>query len=204
MRQVLQNRSASRWCETCRHPVSSPEYWSATRSRRSARAPSAPARTGHGHCFASTRAAGAVKQTVEMRCETASRTRVTRPEQARWEGRPLQSAGVVVEVGARVRDSDRRSVAAPAPVTQPSELVGVPANLCAKVPNDVPLSAAALTTVAAIGLHGIAFERRGRREAAVIGCGLVDSSRALLRLPAQSVRARHRSAARSGRRCRWR
>jgi predicted dehydrogenase len=55
-----------------------------------------------------------------------------------------------------------------------AEIVSVPTNLCAKVPDGVSLEAASLTTVASIALHGIrlANARIGDR-IAVIGSGLV-------------------------------
>jgi predicted dehydrogenase len=55
-----------------------------------------------------------------------------------------------------------------------AEIVSVPTNLCAKVPDGVSLEAASLTTVASIALHGIrlADARIGDR-LAVVGSGLV-------------------------------
>ena len=52
--------------------------------------------------------------------------------------------------------------------------MAVPRNLCARVPPGVPLETAALTTIAAVALHGIrlADVRVGDRTA-VIGCGLI-------------------------------
>jgi len=119
-----------------------------------------------------------VKQTVEMALrDGVKNTRDTVRSKLGEEGAAgYSSAGVVVEVGARVRDlrPGDRVACAGAGHANHAELVGVPANLCAKVPNDVPLSAAALTTVAAIGLHGIRVSNVAVGEsAAVIGCGLV-------------------------------
>jgi predicted dehydrogenase/threonine dehydrogenase-like Zn-dependent dehydrogenase len=86
------------------------------------------------------------------------------------------SAGTVLEVGARVRGLRPGDLVACAGAghANHAEVVSVPANLCAKVPEDVPLPAAALTTIAAIALHAIRVsEVRVGERAAVIGCGLV-------------------------------
>ena len=85
------------------------------------------------------------------------------------------SAGRVVEVGEHargVRPGDR--VACAGGTANHAELVAVPANLCVPVPDGVPLESAAITTIAAIAMHGIrlADARVGSR-VAVIGCGLV-------------------------------
>lgn len=85
------------------------------------------------------------------------------------------SAGIVVEVGEHargLRSGDR--VACAGGAANHAEFVAVPANLCARVPDAVPLESAALTTIAAIAMHGIrlAGARLGSR-VAVIGCGLV-------------------------------
>jgi polar amino acid transport system substrate-binding protein len=55
-----------------------------------------------------------------------------------------------------------------------AEIVSVPANLCAKVPEGVSLDVAAITTIAAIPLHGIRLAGVSLGDTvAVIGCGLV-------------------------------
>jgi predicted dehydrogenase/threonine dehydrogenase-like Zn-dependent dehydrogenase len=86
------------------------------------------------------------------------------------------SAGRIIEVGAAVRDLRVGDVVACAGGghANHAEIVSVPRNLCARVPDDVPADAAALTTIAAIALHGVrlADVRVGER-VAVIGCGLV-------------------------------
>lgn len=85
------------------------------------------------------------------------------------------SAGRVIRVGAAIRGIDVGDfVACGGATANHSEIVSVPRNLCAKVPADVPLEAAALTTIGAIALHGVrlADVRVGDR-VAVIGCGLV-------------------------------
>ncbi|MDQ3849360.1 MAG: zinc-binding dehydrogenase, partial [Actinomycetota bacterium] len=85
-------------------------------------------------------------------------------------------AGRVVEVGGAVADVVPGDLVACAGAGHANHaaVVSVPANLCARVPGDVPLSAAALTTIAAIALHGLrlADVSLGDR-VAVIGCGLV-------------------------------
>jgi predicted dehydrogenase len=86
------------------------------------------------------------------------------------------SAGRVVEVGAAVRGLKPGDLVACAGVgyANHAEVVAVPRNLRAEVPAGVPLQAAALTTIAAVALHGIrlADVRVGDRTA-VIGCGLI-------------------------------
>jgi predicted dehydrogenase len=86
------------------------------------------------------------------------------------------SVGMVTEVGAKVlglRPGDIVACAGAGHANH-AEVVSVPTNLCVKVPEGVPLPAAALTTIAAIALHAIRVSdvRVGDR-AAVIGCGLV-------------------------------
>src|SRR5215211_4071125 len=86
------------------------------------------------------------------------------------------SAGHVVRVGSAVRGfaPGDRVACAGAGFANHSEIVSVPRNLCARVPEAVTLEHASLTTIAAIALHGIRLagvvlgERVG-----VIGCGLV-------------------------------
>jgi predicted dehydrogenase len=86
------------------------------------------------------------------------------------------SAGHVVRVGSAVRGlaPGDRVACAGAGFANHSEIVSVPANLCARVPESVSLEHASMTTIAAIALHGIRLggvalgERVG-----VIGCGLV-------------------------------
>ncbi len=84
-------------------------------------------------------------------------------------------AGTVIEVGEHVRDllpGDR--VACAGDTAGHAEFVAVPANLCVRVPDGVPLHSAALTTIAAVALHAIRLAGAdvGSR-VAVIGCGLV-------------------------------
>jgi predicted dehydrogenase len=86
------------------------------------------------------------------------------------------SAGIVLEVGESTHGfdpGDRVACAGGGHATH-SEIVSIPANLCATVPDSVPLESAAMTTLAAIALHGVrlADVRIGDR-VAVIGCGLV-------------------------------
>ncbi len=86
------------------------------------------------------------------------------------------SAGQVVRVGSAVRGlaPGDRVACAGAGFANHSEIVSVPANLCARVPGAVSLEHASLTTIAAIALHGIrlAGVALGER-VGVIGCGLV-------------------------------
>jgi polar amino acid transport system substrate-binding protein len=85
-------------------------------------------------------------------------------------------AGEVVRAGSAVRglDPGDRVACAGAGFANHAGVVTVPANLCARVPEGVPLDVAALTTIAAIALHGIrlAGVQLGDR-VAVVGCGLV-------------------------------
>jgi predicted dehydrogenase len=86
------------------------------------------------------------------------------------------SAGDVLRVGSAVRgiSPGDRVACAGAGFANHAGVVAVPANLCARVPESVSLEAAALTTIAAIALHGIrlAGVQVGDR-VAVVGCGLV-------------------------------
>ena len=86
------------------------------------------------------------------------------------------SAGRVLEVGGGVhgfRPGDLVACAG-ADHANHAEIVSVPANLVAKVPDGVPLEAAAMTTIAAIPLHGIRLAQVQLGEwVAVVGCGLV-------------------------------
>jgi predicted dehydrogenase/threonine dehydrogenase-like Zn-dependent dehydrogenase len=85
-------------------------------------------------------------------------------------------AGRVIEVGEHVRGLRPGDAVACAGAghANHAEVVSVPANLCAAVPDGVSLRDAAFTTIAAIALQGIrlADARLGER-VAVIGCGLV-------------------------------
>jgi predicted dehydrogenase len=85
------------------------------------------------------------------------------------------SAGTVVEVGEHARGllpGDR--VACAGDTASHAEFVAVPANLCVRVPDGVPLQSAAITTIAAVALHAVRLADAdvGSR-VAVIGCGLV-------------------------------
>jgi len=84
-------------------------------------------------------------------------------------------AGTVVEVGEHVRDllpGDR--VACAGDTAGHAEFVAVPANLCVRIPDGVPLQSAALTTIAAVALHAIRLgDADVGSRVAVIGCGLV-------------------------------
>jgi predicted dehydrogenase/threonine dehydrogenase-like Zn-dependent dehydrogenase len=86
------------------------------------------------------------------------------------------SAGVVLEVGEAVSDftpGDWVACAGGGHANH-AEIVSVPANLCAKVPDGVRLEIAALTTIGAIALHAIRLaDVQVADRVAVIGCGLV-------------------------------
>jgi len=84
-------------------------------------------------------------------------------------------AGTVVEVGEHARGLlPGDHVACAGGAAHHAEYVAVPANLCVRVPESVPLQNASLTTIGAIALHGIrlADVQVGAR-VAVVGCGLV-------------------------------
>jgi predicted dehydrogenase len=86
------------------------------------------------------------------------------------------SAGRVIEVGPRVAGLDVGDLVACAGGghANHAEIVAIPRNLCARIPDGVSPTEAALSTIAAIALHGIrlAGVELGDR-VAVIGCGLV-------------------------------
>lgn len=86
------------------------------------------------------------------------------------------SAGVVIEVGRRVAGLDvgDRVACCGGGHANHAEVVAMPRNMVAKVPGGVPMVAAAMSTIAAIALHGIRLADVvvGQR-VAVIGCGLV-------------------------------
>ena len=86
------------------------------------------------------------------------------------------SAGVVIEVGAAARGFrvGQRVACAGVGYANHAEIASVPANLCAVVPDGVPLDVAAMTTIAAIPLHAIRLAGVNLGESvAVVGCGLV-------------------------------
>jgi predicted dehydrogenase/threonine dehydrogenase-like Zn-dependent dehydrogenase len=82
------------------------------------------------------------------------------------------NVGVVQQVGSAIRDfqpGDRVVSNGPH-----AELVRVPLNLCAKVPDQVPDERAALSVLAAIGLQGVRLAQPTLGESfAVIGLGLI-------------------------------
>jgi predicted dehydrogenase/threonine dehydrogenase-like Zn-dependent dehydrogenase len=86
------------------------------------------------------------------------------------------SAGAVIEVASDVSEFSigDRVACAGAGYASHAEVVCVPRNLCALVPEGVDLSEAAFTTVGAIALHGMRIAEIGIAEnVAVIGLGLV-------------------------------
>jgi len=86
------------------------------------------------------------------------------------------AAGVVMAVGRDVQElrvGDRVACAGGGYATH-AEVLYVPKNLCAKVPDEAPLDAACYTTVGAIALQGIRqADTRLGETVAVIGLGLV-------------------------------
>jgi predicted dehydrogenase/threonine dehydrogenase-like Zn-dependent dehydrogenase len=86
------------------------------------------------------------------------------------------SAGRVVEVGPAVQGLTPGDLVACAGAgyANHAEVVAVPRNLVAKVPEGVSLPAASLTTIAAIALHGVRLaDVRLDERVAVVGCGIV-------------------------------
>jgi predicted dehydrogenase/threonine dehydrogenase-like Zn-dependent dehydrogenase len=86
------------------------------------------------------------------------------------------SAGRVIEVGRQVAGFDVGDVVACAGGghANHAEIVSIPRNLCAKVPDGVPPKSAAFSTIAAISLHAIRLaDVELGDQVAVIGCGLV-------------------------------
>lgn len=85
-------------------------------------------------------------------------------------------AGVVIEVGERVDDfkaGDRVSCARSGFASH-AEIVSVPKNLCAKIPDNVDFDSAAFATVGAIALHALRLSELTLGEnIAIIGLGLL-------------------------------
>jgi predicted dehydrogenase len=86
------------------------------------------------------------------------------------------SAGLVLEVGRAVTGIEPGNVVACAGAghANHAEVVSVPRNLCARVPEGVSPLAASFATIAAIALHGVRLAEVSIGErVAVVGCGLV-------------------------------
>jgi predicted dehydrogenase/threonine dehydrogenase-like Zn-dependent dehydrogenase len=86
------------------------------------------------------------------------------------------ASGVVIEIGEGVTGlaPGDRVACAGAGYASHAEVIFVPRNLCATVPDSVPLESACYTTVGAIALHGVRqADARLGETAAVIGLGLV-------------------------------
>ena len=119
-----------------------------------------------------------VKSVVERARRDGLRATVgtVRNTLAKERGTGYSSAGRVIEVGPRARDFQVGDLVACAGAGHAShaEIVSVPSNLCARVPAGVSARAAAMTTIAAIALHGIRIGDVvvGER-VLVVGCGLV-------------------------------
>ncbi len=119
-----------------------------------------------------------VRQTMEKAMKEGIRSTREQVQRKLEEETPsgYSSAGRVLEVGARVRRFEVGDLVACAGAghANHAEVVVVPSNLCAKVPEGVPLSAAAMTTLAAIALHGVRVSGVTLADrVAVIGCGLI-------------------------------
>ncbi len=100
-------------------------------------------------------------------------------EAKRGELRPLgySSAGTVIAIGAgaeaHFRVGDRVACAGAGHASH-AEIVCVPANLAARVPETVALEVAAFATLGAIALHGVRQAEPGLGDRfAVVGCGLM-------------------------------
>jgi predicted dehydrogenase/threonine dehydrogenase-like Zn-dependent dehydrogenase len=86
------------------------------------------------------------------------------------------ASGIVIEIGEGVTGlaPGDRVACAGAGYASHAEVIFVPRNLCATVPDGVPLESACYTTVGAIALHGVRqADARLGETAAVIGLGLV-------------------------------
>jgi polar amino acid transport system substrate-binding protein len=86
------------------------------------------------------------------------------------------SAGTIIEVGPHVTDlrlGDRVACAGAGHANH-AEVVAIPRNLVAKVPDGVGLETAALTTIVAIALNGVRLAEVSLGErVGVVGCGLI-------------------------------
>jgi len=104
----------------------------------------------------------------------AYKTAMTRLEKPTPLG--YSSSGRVIEIGANVKDikvGDRVACAGAGYATH-SEMIFVPKNLCAVVPEEVPLDWAAFTTLGAIAMQGIRqADIKIGEKIAVIGLGLL-------------------------------
>lgn len=119
-----------------------------------------------------------VRQALEMALQDGVRTTQERIRRKLSEesAAGYSSVGRVLEVGPLVAGFQPGDIVACAGAghANHAEVISVPANLCAKVPDNVPLPAAALTTIAAIALHAVRVsDVRLNERVAVIGCGLV-------------------------------
>jgi predicted dehydrogenase/threonine dehydrogenase-like Zn-dependent dehydrogenase len=86
------------------------------------------------------------------------------------------SAGEVLEVGGAVAGFDvgKAVACAGGGHANHAEIVSVPINLCARVPDGVPLQTASMAAIASIALHAIRLaDVRVGEHVAVVGCGLV-------------------------------
>ncbi len=101
-----------------------------------------------------------------------------------WKQLGYSCAGSVLEVGEAVSGEfavGDRVACAGQDYASHAEIVCVPQNLCAKIPDDVPLEHAAFTTLGAIALQGVRqADARLGENVAVIGLGLVGQLTVLL------------------------
>lgn len=100
------------------------------------------------------------------------------------------SSGVVIAVGKGVQDlREGDQVACGGNTANHAEVIAVPRNLCALIPDALPVETAAMTTLGAIALQGIRqSELRLGEYAVVIGLGLIGQM-TLQMLEAAGVRA---------------
>jgi predicted dehydrogenase/threonine dehydrogenase-like Zn-dependent dehydrogenase len=93
-----------------------------------------------------------------------------------WKALGYSSAGTVIEVGEGVTGfaAGDRVACAGQDYASHAEVVSVPVNLCAKIPEGVDLAHAAFTTLGAIALHAVRqADARIGENVAVIGLGLI-------------------------------
>ena len=128
-----------------------------------ARAIEEPAKIGRLVAMAAVHGAREALRTVQEKAETAHPT-------------GYSAAGVVVEAGEGVSDlrPGDRVACAGSQSAHHAELIRVPRNLCARVPDDLALEAAATVTLGAIALQGVRRANPTLGEAfAVIGLGIL-------------------------------
>ena len=181
MKQVLQNRSGETIVRDVPTPPCTPNGVLVRNAFSAISSGTERARVEPGRRSLVSRARErpeSVKDTLVMARRTGIRNTRDKVRRKLAEEGPAgySTVGVVTEVGSRARGLTPGDVVACAGAghANHAELISVPANLCVKVPDAVPLPAAALTTIAAIAMHAIRVsDVRVGEHAAVIGCGLV-------------------------------